>query len=326
MTVRKLVSLFLTITLTISLAACGGSDSKSNSTPVEPTATITNSDQAAAAISAPESEQFASSSLSGSASGAVPFAFGLSEGISRGLFQPRTTDGSPGMQLVPESFCATGSISTPPAGSNSGTVTFNNCEIGGFGLFYNGSISFNVIANSNSFIVTFTYDNFTVSDSTKVLVSIDGGISMEFSFANDVWTTTVATVEITITIDGESVTIADYSISTIVDFNSGDAIIDYHYAVTSDAIGGTVIVTTRASEGGSSIRISSSQPYPYAGMIIIIGADNDRIRVSINGGMPNDTVVVEYALDGDGIYDDGIDVYTWPEFEAKKAYALDPLS
>ena len=125
--------------------------------------------------------------------------------------------------------------------------------------------------------------------------------------------------------DGETISLANYSNTSITDLNSAEVSVSFHYVVSSNLLGGTLIVTTNPDEGGSALVRNFSQPYPYSGTIIVIGADNQRARLSISGGMPTDTVTIEYALDGDGVYNDGMDVLSWSDFEAQAAYALDPV-
>ena len=49
------------------------------------------------------------------------------------------------------------------------------------------------------------------------------------------------------------------------------------------------------------------------------------LLIAINGGMATDSVVVDYALDGDGLYNDGMDVVSWANFMAQADYLLDPI-
>ncbi len=307
-----------------SLAACGGSGDSDNTTPIEPTAQITDSQQSATAVSAPASERMASGLLGGSASGnTAPVPFQIASGVARGLFKP--DDATSRMQLIQANFCTTGSVTLPPADATSGTITFSDCELSGSGLYFNGSINYNAAQSSSGANITISYSNFSISDSTQMLASMSGTMNMTLSYNGNVWSTEISTTGFTVTADGETIQMGNYSNSSVIDFDASENSVSFHYAVTSNLIGGTLIVTTDPSEGGSPLVQNFGDVFPYTGTIIIIGADNDRARITINGGLATDSIVIEYALDGDGVYDDGMETLSWSEFEAQSQYAIDSI-
>lgn len=319
----KYPSVLITLVATM-FFGCGGGDGKGNANAnTTPTALITDSQQAADAISAPASERTASNVVSGSSS-ATATPFSISKGVAKGLFQP-TRDGG-GMQLVQTDFCTSGSVTFPPADATSGTITFTQCELSGSGIYINGSISFSGTQSTTGFSVSLSYNNFTISDSTQLLASVNGTMSMSMAQSGNVWSTTVTASNLNITDNGETIVLADYSNTSVTDYDAFTTTVSFHYAVTSSLLGGTLVVTTRPAEGGASIVQNFSESYPYTGVIIVIGANNQRVRVTINGGMPTNTVSIEYDLDGDGVYGDKpMESIPWSDFALMASFGLDAL-
>lgn len=311
----------LTIIISFSMASCGGGDDAGNASAtgnqVQPTAQITNIQQSASAISAPASQRMASGFLGGSLSSVTPLQFAGS--VTGGLFQLNPS--SLTMQLVDTNFCITGSVSFPAEAATSGAIVFNICQIAGSGLIINGLINFNATQSDSGINLSVNYDNFTIADASQTLVSLSGTFSMILSFDGNNRSTTVAD-SFNVMVDGEVVQIDDYMNSIFFTFDASENTVSFNYAVTSSLLGGTLIVTTDPAEGGAPLVQNTSDFFPYTGIIIIIGADNDRVRITINGGLATDSVVFEYALDGDGVYDDGMESISWSDFEAQAQYAL----
>ena len=58
-------------------------------------------------------------------------------------------------------------------------------------------------------------------------------------------------------------------------------------------------VSTSPAEGGATIMQSVSDPYSYVESLVLIGANNTRVRVTAMGdGAPTGLVRIEYDVDG----------------------------
>ena len=76
-------------------------------------------------------------------------------------------------------------------------------------------------------------------------------------------------------------------------------------------MGGSISVST-----SSPILQNVADPYPYAGVLVLTGANNTKVRVTAMGdGSPTGIVRIEYDIDGTPGYENFEDL-TWAELDA----------
>lgn len=319
---RRFVSIFLFVTSVVLFGCGGGGDDNANGnggTQVQATANLdanNGASMASSAISSQSSATAGSALFVASAGSVTPLTFAQ-------RFGGAMLDKGANAQLSTGLLCTTGSISEPAAGASAGTIAFKDCDIGGSGIILNGAITFSATYSSSGFSATLTYQSLTFSDATQTLAVFNGSFNLSMTMSNAGWSYSASTNDFSVTLGNETVSYVNYSHTESFDSGTGDITSAFTYAVTSDSLGGTVIVTTDPAEGGQPVVKNFAEPYPYQGSVVIIGANNDRVRVSADGdGSATGTVKIEYALDGDGVYDDGMDTLSWQEFDDLAAYSF----
>jgi len=307
----RLLKLSLCFILVAAFAGCGGGGGANPSTPSGPGNTgITLSNATEVAAKAMQGQTIPDSASSATVGGSL-----LSIPKLAGSQVLKSISGT---QLAPIFNCDTGSVTEPVNGSLSGTITFTNCAMGGYVL--NGEIGFSGSVTLSGYAISTTYTNLTYSSGGSVLATFNGDQTYAFAVATN--TFTVSGTSFTVQTSSDTATMTNYSFGSSVDL-SGNRTLTIEYTVSSSLFGGQVIVTTNSLEGGLPFVTAAGDPYPHTGSLVVIGANNTRVRASANGdGTATGTVTIETDLTtgalatpgGDGIYE-SINTTTWSEFD-----------
>jgi hypothetical protein len=206
-----------------------------------------------------------------------------------------------------------GSISIDAADNgSSATLTFNACsDLAGQSI--NGSITASGISaapDGSSFSATYTM-NITFIQSGFATLRMVGNFSLSESC-------TPGTFNCTTTFSGSSLGtqegaeiwfIANFSITEAV--TTASTTVTANYTVLSSVLGGALTVTTPTP-----LVTLAGALHPHTGVILITGANNSRVRVTVNSsGTASNAVTVALDTDNDG-FDDGTTNYSWATLEA----------
>jgi hypothetical protein len=206
-------------------------------------------------------------------------------------------------------YCQTGSVSPIP-NSTSGEITFTDCNTGQEVL--NGKISFSYSGNSTNFTVSVTYTNFSfVGGGKTATVNATLTISYSSTSTGTIIKSNVSTFNLEINSDYVRL----YNFSLTESSSSSGTIIatDFDYTFESSFINGIVRVTTDPSEGGQTLMQNASDPFPYSGSFVVIGA-NSRVKVTANNdGLASGSITIDVDTNGDGVYDQ-TSTQTWGDF------------
>lgn len=208
----------------------------------------------------------------------------------------------------------TGYADVTPSGSNGGSVLFSNCLIDG--IYLNGGASVYVITdNATTFSATMSFNNLSATDNMGAVVTLNGTISLVDENNTETVSGSYLSVSITSAMSSDVVSMFNFNIqSSIVGATESTKI--NSLTVSTSKSSGSVTVTTSTTQGGATIVQNLSDPYPNAGSLVLIGANNTRVRVTAMGdGSPSGMVRIEYDIDGVVGYETFEDL-TWAELDA----------
>ena len=315
--ILRYLSLLAALPALVLLNACGGGGESNSGPPASVALNSSNGQYAADAAMDVVNSSDTSSSIGvfnaiDSQSGGK---YGLME-LTRDMLQHShigQSNTQPGQAVVQSGFCDNepdGYIDVTTSGTNSGSAMFSNCQLGD--VYINGGMS--LIISSDTAVSTvgsMTFNNLSASDIAGVLFTINGSIN----FTETSNSMTISGNVLSISMGGEVMSMFNFNIYT--SSSAGvDATIIYNLTVSSNVMGGSITVSTSPSEGGATIMQNVGDPYPYAGSLVLIGANNTRVRVTAMGdGSPTGIVRVEYDIDGMPNYETFEDL-TWAELDA----------
>ena len=299
------------------LSACGGGGGGDSGPPAPVALDNTNGQYAADTAMDAVNSSDTSSSLAFFTGGDTPSGgnYGLME-LTRDVLH-RSQIGQTGNQPV-QGVVQTGVCDNEPdgymdvvqSGTNSGSVTFGNCLLGN--VYINGGVSL-ILSSSTatSTVGSMTFNNLSASDITGVLFTINGSIN----FTETSTSMTISGNVLTMSMGGDVTSMYNFNIYT--SYSAGvDGTIIYGLTVSSTAMGGSITVSTDPAQGGATIMQYVGDPYPYAGSLVLIGANNTRVRVTAMGdGSPTGIVRIEYDVDGTPGYESSEDL-TWAQLDA----------
>lgn len=180
-------------------------------------------------------------------------------------------------------------------------ITFNNCS--DFpGETINGLISVTVTGSGPTSLSANVSINLTFSESGFPPVTMSGGYS--FSYSENATTASVSINGNSLTIsDGtDTITLANFGFTYSEDLFTGDVSASVNFSLTSTGLGGTVTVTTLTP-----LQAYGYAAYPHAGVVEVVGANNTRCRLTVNGNesyLPvAQQVTIEVDTDGNGTFD-----------------------
>ena len=207
--------------------------------------------------------------------------------------------------------CDVGTITYPD--SEFGIISFNSCDLGG--IVFNGQIRFTGTATATSFNGSLTYNNFSVSENDVVLLSIHGQMNIVASYTTGDESGTYSGSLLATTFGDEVIDLVDFDFSYSIN-GANETTASMTYTVNSTLLGGSVTVATTTP-----LQYYPGYDHPYAGVIVITGAGDSKVRMTVDGG-PNvygeiyDTVTIDTDSDGDGNYDNGTINRTWAQLTA----------
>lgn len=195
--------------------------------------------------------------------------------------------------------CSQGGSITKPNSGFIGTITFSNCAEQNSTI--NGSVT---ISGSGDFVASFNGSlvfntlSITTSLGTDVIIG-----TMNLSWVDNGVTETGTLSSPSLSVSNASITAALINLldTYTIDQNLSVSTENISFTLNSSLLAGSIAVITTQP-----IRSYLSSTYPYAGQIICTGANNSKLRITVNTGgtgQPTDTVTVEVDADGDGIYE-----------------------
>jgi len=200
-----------------------------------------------------------------------------------------------------------GSISAPDNGFN-GSYVFNNCAEQGFTT--NGTLTVTGGGDFiNNFSGTFTYSNFTYTNSLGTDV-IDGSITVSWSFSGNVTSGTTSSSLLSFVSGSDFYDLINLNNTYTLNDNNQTQTDDLSFTLNSSLLNGQLTFNTTAA-----IQTDYFSLYPFAGQIVCTGAGNSKVRVTVNPGgtgMPSDTITVDTDADGDNIYELS-QIFMWSE-------------
>lgn len=159
-----------------------------------------------------------------------------------------------------------------------GQVTISNLQLTGDPASTNYSLSATISIN------------LTVVDSVDT-VSLNGAFNITMAEAGNVLTMSISSSSLTMTDNGETLTVGNFTVTFTENFGTGAYTIAFDGPVTSTDLGGTVVVdTTQPFAGGGTAN-------PTSGSMTILGANNTRVVVTVVGV---NSVQLQVDANGDG--------------------------
>jgi hypothetical protein len=151
-----------------------------------------------------------------------------------------------------------------------------------------------------SFDGSYSYNELTITtaDNTSIF---DGSMNIKWSDDGVVTEGSVDIPSLTYVFGEDGVKLSDYSLSFSEDSAQGTGWVDYQYTISSTILGGSVSVATTQR-----FDYYINADYPYAGQIVVSGADSQGKLTVVEGGTgaPTDYVLIELDADGDGVFED----------------------
>jgi hypothetical protein len=213
------------------------------------------------------------------------------------------------LDTIPCDNAPNGSITTNPQ-ATSNTVTFTNCLDAASGETINGTLALTNIANPAAGETTgHVSHNLTFTQpSTDTLMS-SGEFDIDHKTAGTVVTDTLTGGPITVQIGGDVAILSGFTITSIVETAPGGGETDsVAGTIATTRIGGSVSVTTPTP-----LQTVSGRMFPSTGQIIITGASNSKLRLTVLGDETLGNTQVTLELDpGNGTFGAPIDT-TWAD-------------
>jgi hypothetical protein len=202
------------------------------------------------------------------------------------------------LQPLTVNSCSGGGSMTVPDNPNatSGTITFNNCNE--LGYTFNGSASFSLSGDPNAnYSVSITYRNLTLSNGVN-MATLNASMNMNGSYnsSTDTDTINVTYSNFKFTVNADYISLYNYKFTGVYNNTTLAYTASLDYTFDSSLINGVVHVTTENTIQGN----DNISQYPSSGSLLITGASNTSVRVTINS-ITNVTVAAD--LNGDGNYE-----------------------
>jgi hypothetical protein len=225
----------------------------------------------------------------------------------------------PGM-VTAQGFTTTVSCASNNSGSGSyvidqtsntaATITFTNCIESNNTETLNGTLIFsNISVNGTTAAGHMSTTGFTVDDTQHSYV-LNGSADFTDSMPNTVDTFTMLNGPLTITVDGASNILNNFTIIFTEDASTPLYTMNVDGTLDSQALGGHVTLHTTAPFVSANIDGNN----PDSGSMLITGANNSSVKVTALGG---DNVQLDVDADGDGMVDpDGTSSTKWTTLEA----------
>jgi len=283
------------------LAACGGGGGGSETENTAPsTPIVINANNSVAVASEVISTTLASDDASTVLGAKTDSGSGLNlNNINKNIIQIIANHSSNGQIVsgIVEACSLGGSISKPD--TKFGTYVFNNCMEPDLNI--NGNLTVSGSGDLiNSFNGSYRFGNLSITTPSGTDV-INGSINTSWTFDGTLETGSTSSQKLSL-ISG-----ADFYdlINLQDDYTSNNNIqIDtdiISYTMNSSLLDGQVTLSTPIQ-----IQSYTYNDYPFAGQIICIGANNSKVKASVNpggSGISSDTVTIETDADGDDVYE-----------------------
>jgi hypothetical protein len=214
---------------------------------------------------------------------------------------------------ISDVLCTSGSASFDGnVNTGMGSYSFKNCQFSGITLDGGFKVSGSGDVTGSPFNGYFEYNHFSVDDPSEGKMTVHGRMNISWSTSGELETSNINFTILEAKVSNETINLKDYNEDYTYD-NSTDRYTDnWSYTVASTLLAGAVDVdTTQTVEGNEFYK------YPDAGQLVITGANNSKVRVTVDAGgvgYASDTVTVETDADGDGTYEDS-ETVTWSEFD-----------
>ena len=289
--------------LILLLSACGGdgNSSSNNSAPPPPNVPITQSNSKAVAQAAYRGSRDLDGMefRDGDSTSTLPVVSDIPHFLSTHIYSFTPAPKEEGQQRL-DSCSFGGDVDVVDIGNNRLSVTFDNCTAVS-GITLNGNVTLggsgNFFGDTFSGTLLFTQLSFTYSN-LPLTFTIDGSISYIWTTIGTIKSST-ETANYTISVNGYSVTVSNYSSSSTYDSSTGVTTENHSYTITSSFIGGSVMVS-----GSQSFVAFASEPFPRDGVLIITGANGSKLRfTALGSGTPDGLIRLEVDEDGDGFYE-----------------------
>ena len=210
---------------------------------------------------------------------------------------------------APSPTCSSGSFTTA-SGSDSVSEIFDHCVLAP-GQSINGAITLSGISATQS--------SFSAGVSINLTFSATGFADQTFAGSFGVSQTGIGSNQVTMTISGSNLTLTDgttveslgnFSLSVTTDQTTTGTTGTVTFMFTSDAISGTVAVTTLTP-----FETTPGRTFPHAGAIEITGLAGSKIRFTVNGDEtgPSPQVTIQLDANGDGVFETTIGA-NWSDF------------
>jgi hypothetical protein len=224
----------------------------------------------------------------------------------KGLFDPAPSGGHVTAMATTQMCLVSGSFTIDQSSSTSATLTFDACSDMP-GETVNGALSIGGITGSaTNFSANVTID-VTVSSTGLPTLRTVGSFGISFNESASTDTIILSGSSLTLVSGSHTIAISSFNITNVLNTTTGDVDARGSYTIASTRLNGSVSVMTNLD-----FRQVSGRLHPSQGVLVVTGANNSHVRLTVFGDetMVGNQVQIEVDGNGDNAYDPPINT-TW---------------